>query len=169
LSSFPLRSLIPTSNELRIKKICSNRSSAFPRSKLLLNLTFYSTQIYHHNAIAYDYYSKSDLGQARAGDQWKIWPLPLEKNRLQNNTLPCHVEISPFVVSRLPFVDKVFVITNPRLTKRHDNLKKALVQQGISVESIEWRMKWNSTTCNSNSSHSYVYKQLNLKDKPLGN
>jgi hypothetical protein len=72
-------------------------------------------------------------------------------------------------MSKLSFVDKIYVITDPRLIERHNNVKKSFLRQSISIESIEWRMKWNYTTCNSNSSHSYVYQRLNLKDKPLGN
>ena len=72
-------------------------------------------------------------------------------------------------MSKLPFVNVIYVIARPNLTERHDNLKKALLRQGISIESIQWRMKWTHKTCNSNSSHSYVYERLNLKDKPLGN
>jgi hypothetical protein len=60
-------------------------------------------------------------------------------------------------------------MSDPRFIERHAILKKALIQQGISIESIEWRMKWNQTTCNSDLSHSYVYQRLNLKDKPLSN
>jgi len=131
-----------------------------------MNLNFSLKSIYHHDGIAYDYYSKTDLGQSKASFQWKIWPLPNEIN--QNSSID-HIEISPFVVSELPFVDIIYVITNQHLTERHANLKKAFHHQGISMNSIEWRMKWNHTNCNSNSSHSYVYQRLNLKDKPLGN
>jgi len=72
-------------------------------------------------------------------------------------------------MSKLPFVNAIYVMTDPSLTQRHDSLKKAFLHQGISIESIEWRMKWNFTTCNSNSSHLYVYQRLNLKNKSLGN
>jgi len=133
---------------------------------LIINLTFSFGKIYHHDGIAYDYYSKNDLGQSKASYQWKIWPLPNEIN--QNHPID-HIQTSPFVMSKLPFVDVIYVITEPRLIERHKNVKKAFDRQGISIESIEWRMKWNYTTCNSNSSHSYVYQRLNLKDKPLGN
>ncbi|CAF1539487.1 unnamed protein product, partial [Rotaria sordida] len=122
--------------------------------------------LYHHDGIAYDYYSKNDLGQSKAGDQWKIWPLPSEKNQLPNNTSVCNLETSPFVVSKLPFVNAVYVVTNARFVERHASLKKAFRQQGIPDESIEWRMKWTLTTCSSNSSHSYIYKRLNLQDRP---
>ncbi|CAF4686228.1 unnamed protein product, partial [Rotaria sp. Silwood2] len=132
-----------------------------------MNLTFSINRVYHHDGIAYDYYSKDDLGQPKPGDQWKIWPLPNEIEQFQNNTSICDAETTPFVVSELPFVDTIYVMTNPRLTERHANLKKAFSQQGISFKSIEWRMKWNASTCNSYSTHSYVYKRLNLKDKPL--
>jgi hypothetical protein len=121
-------------------------------------LNFSINEIYHHDGIAYDYYSKDDLGQSNAGYQWKNWSLPNEA-----------YETSPFVISKLPFVNAIYVMSDPRFIERHAILKKALIQQGISIESIEWRMKWNQTTCNSDLSHSYVYQRLNLKDKPLSN
>jgi hypothetical protein len=125
-------------------------------------LFFSITTTYHHNGIVYDYYSKDELGQLKAACQWKFWPLPYEVNQTS-------IETSPFVMSKLPFVDAIYVMSDPRLTERQTNLKTALLQQGIPIESIEWRMKWNQTTCNSNSSRSYVYQRLNLKDKPLSN
>jgi hypothetical protein len=137
-----------------------------PSDRLSLNLTFSIDHIYHHDGIAYDYYSINDLRQSKASYQWKIWPLPNQTN--QNDSIH-HNETSPLVVSKLPFVDVIYVISSSNLMERHANLKKAMDRQGIPVKSIEWRMKWNYTTCNSNSSHSYVYQRLNLKDKPLGN
>jgi hypothetical protein len=141
-------------------------SSAYPLDKILFNLTFSKDTIYHHDGIAYDYYSINDLEQSKAGYQWKIWPLPNEINQSSSLT---NIEISPFVISKIPFINVIYVITDPRLKERHFNLKKAFDHQGISFESVNWRMKWNYTTCNSNLTHEYVYQRLNLKDKPLGN
>ncbi len=132
---------------------------------ILLNLTFSVGRIYHHNGIAYDYYSQNELGQSKADSRWKIWLLPHELNISSID----HIEISPFVVSKLPFVDMIYVITDTNLIQRHENLKKAFHYQGISNESIDYRLKWNYTICNSKSSHSYVYQRLNLKENPLGN
>ncbi|UJR20074.1 hypothetical protein I4U23_023206 [Adineta vaga] len=56
-------------------------------------------------------------------------------------------------------------MTSSRLIERQQHLKKVFHRQGISMESVHWRMKWNQTTYNS--SRSYVYQRLNLKDKPL--
>jgi hypothetical protein len=144
----------------------SNISSISPFGKLLLNLTFSPNIIYHHNGIAYDYYSKDDLGQLNAGDQWKIWSLPHERNKSSSSD---NISISPLLVSKLPFVDVIYVATDVRLTERHTNLKKAFHYQGMAIKSIEWRMKWNQTTCNSDSNRLYVYKRLNLKDQTLSN
>ncbi|CAM2718087.1 unnamed protein product [Rotaria socialis] len=165
--SSPYYIFFAKSNKLCLKQTCDNRSFIFSVNKLLLNLSFSIDRIYHHNGIAYDYYSRNDIEQARVGDQWKLWPLPNEIYQIQKNSAMNDIETSPFVPSKLLFVDTIYVMTDPRLTERHANLKKALSQQGISVKSIEWRMKWNLTTCNSISSHSYVYKRLNLKNKPL--
>jgi hypothetical protein len=133
---------------------------ALPVPKPIINLTHSFGRTYHHNGIAYDYYSKDDVGKSNAGHQWKIWPLPNETNQTS-------IEASPFVISNLPFVDAIYVLTDPRLSDRHANLKIALLQQGIPIESLKWRMKWNQTTCSSNSTRSYVYQRLNLKDEPI--
>ncbi len=137
-----------------------------PTDTLSINFTFSINRIYHHHGIAYDYYSINEIRQSKTSYQWKIWPLPNEIN--QTSSID-HIQTSPFFMSKLTFVDVIYVISNPSFIQRHDNLKKAFDRQGISIESIEWRMKWNYTTCNSQSSHSYVYQQLNLKDKPLRN
>ena len=70
-------------------------------------------------------------------------------------------------MTKLPFVDAIYVMTDQRLTERHTNLIKALRNQGINNETLQWRLKWNYTTCNANETHDYVYERLNLKDKPL--
>jgi hypothetical protein len=158
-----LRVLVKNSVKVCLQDNFSNHLSVFTADKLISNLTFSVDQIYHHDGIAYDFYSKNDLGQSQAAQQWKIWPLPNEINQTDS------VEISSCVMSKLPFVDAIYVMSDPRLTDRHANLKKALRQQGIPIESIEWRMEWNQTTCNSNTNHSHVYQRLNLKDKPLSN
>ncbi len=129
-------------------------------------MTFFVDKVYHYNGIAYDYYSQNELEQSKANYQWKIWPLPHEMIHTSFND---HIEISPSVVSKLPFIDMIYVITDSQLTQRHDNLKKSFIRQGILIESIDWRLKWNHTTCNSNLSYSYIYRRLNLKEKPLGN
>jgi len=133
---------------------------------LLKNLTFSVKSVYHHDGIAYDYYSLKDFGRSEATYNWKGWPLPHEID--QNDSIE-YIETSPFVMSKLPFVNAIYVTTVPHLTERHNNLKKAFRNQGIPIESIDWRMKWNFTTCNSNLTRSHVYQRLNLKNKSLGN
>jgi len=140
------------------QKIQPNFQSLLPIGSSILNLTFFPDSIYHHDGIAYDFYSINDLSVSRASDQWRQWPFPSDK----------HVEVSPFVASKIPFIDAIYIVTDPSLAERHDNVKKALLHQGISIESMQWIMKWNRTTCNSELSHSYVYQRLNLKDKQLG-
>ncbi len=129
-------------------------------------MTFSVDTIYHHDGIAYDYYSIKDIEQSKTSYQWRFWPLPRETN--ERSSLD-YIEIAPLIMSNLSFVDVIYVITDRRLIARHNNLKKAFHHQGISIDSIKWRMKWNHATCNSNSSHSYVYQRLNLKDKLLSN
>jgi hypothetical protein len=166
LLSFSLHYLLIKSNQLCPQSNYTNSSKVFPVDNILLDLTFSSNQTYHHNGIAYDYYSITDLRKSKASCQWKVWPLLNEQNRRSSIR---DIETSPFVISKLPFVDVIYVITDRNLTHRHENLKKALLHQGISLNSIKWRMKWTHKTCNSNSSHSYVYQRLNLKEKPLSN
>ena len=161
-----LRVLVIISDAYRSQNYLNNGLFVSSVDKSLLNLTFSAGRIYHHNGIAYDYYAKDELGQSNAGYQWRIWPLPNETNK---NSSSDNISISSLVVSELPFVDAIYVLTDPRLTERHTNLKKGFYHQGIAIESIKWRMKWNRTTCNSQSNQVYVYKRLNLKNKPLGN
>jgi len=161
----PLRFSDTKCTKYRPKNNISNDSLLLPVNKLLLNLNFCVDLVYHHNGIAYDYYSKDDLEQSKAGYQWKVWPLP---NEINQNSSSDDIKTSSFVISKFPFVDAIYVLTDPRLTERHNNLKKGFHHQGISIESIKWRMKWNQTTCNSDSNQLYVYQRLNLKDKPLG-
>jgi hypothetical protein len=165
-SSFSIHYFLMKFTLLNYQNNQTAAKSVFPMDPLLLNLNFSVDQNYHHDGIAYDFYSKNDFGQSKAAHQWKIWPLPNEIN--QTSSIDS-IEISPFVMSKLPFVDAIYVTSDPRLTDRHANLKKALHQQGIPIESIEWRMKWNRTTCNSYANRSHVYQRLNLKNKPLSN
>jgi hypothetical protein len=143
----------------------TSASKLFLVYNISLNFTFSINQTYHHHGIAYDYYSINEIRQSKTSYQWKIWPLPNQINQTSSIT---NIEISPFFMSKLTFVDVIYVISDRSFIQRHANLKKAFHRQGISIKSIEWRMKWNHTTCNSNSSHSYVYQRLNLKDKHLG-
>ncbi|CAF1140284.1 unnamed protein product [Adineta ricciae] len=112
--------------------------------------------VYHHDSIAYDYYSKTELQQSKIGYQWNIWPLP---NDINPN------DISPAHPTNLSFVDVIYIMTNARLVERHEHLKKVFHRQGISMSSVQWRMKWNRTTCHS--SLSQVYERLNLKNRAL--
>ena len=131
-----------------------------------VNPTTSSAQIFHHDGVAYDFYSKDDLNQSNAGIQWEIWPLPHETEPYLPLDDP---NISPSIVSNLSFVHSIYVLSDPRLVERHNNLRKAFHHQGLDFRSIDWRMKWNRTTCNSESYHSYVYQRLNLKDTSLSN
>ena len=161
-TTYFIRFLRTPSRSINIRNNHANVILALSVPEPIINLTYSFNRTYHHNGIAYDYYSKDDVGQSNAGHQWKIWPLPNEINQTS-------IETSPFVMSKLPFVDAIYVMSDPRLSDRHPNLKIALLQQGIPIKSLKWMMKWNHTTCNSNSSHSYVYQRLNLKDEPISN
>jgi hypothetical protein len=157
---YSIRILRTECRSIDIRNNHTNVILALPVPKPIINLTYSFGRTYHHNGIAYDYYSKDDVGKLNAGHQWKIWPLPNEINQT-------FIETSPFVISKLPFVDAIYVTSDPRLSDRQANIKIALLQQGIPIKSLKWKMKWNHMTCNSKSSRSYVYQRLNLKDEPL--
>ncbi|CAF2114854.1 unnamed protein product [Rotaria magnacalcarata] len=165
--SSPLRWLIIISSKLCLTT--PRHAYAILSVNKLIPLNFSFNHVYHYNGIAYDYYSKNELGKSKPGNQWKIWPLPRAKDQLQNISSNIDIEISPLVVSELSLVDMIYVVTNSRLTERHASLKEVFNLQGISMISIEWRMRWNLTTWESNSSFYLVSKRLNLNGKPLGN
>jgi len=136
-----------------------NSPSPFAIPNELLNLNFSPNAIYHRANVAYDYYSIADLGQTNANCLWKSWSLPHEINR----------NLSSNILSKLPFVEQIYVLTDSTLIERQTNLRKSLVRQGISIESLNWRLKWNYTTCNSNLSFPFVRQRLNLKETILSN
>lgn len=138
-------------------------------SKVLLNITFSVDRIYHHNGIAYDFYSKNDIGQSKAGNQWRVWTIPDKECLLKSNISVCCINMSPLIESKLPFVNTIYVLTDMRSAERHANLKNAFHRQGITLKLIEWSMKWNRSRCISASSHRYICRRLNLKNKALGN
>jgi hypothetical protein len=153
-------------NSVNLRNKYNNTNLVWPVDPLLLNLTFSFNKVYHHNGVAYDYHSQNELGKTQAGHRWKVWPLP---NETEQNSTTNYIEISPFHTSKLPFIDVIYVISAPHLAERHASLKRAFHQQGVSMELLEWKMKWTFTTCSSDLSHSYIYQRLNLQDKPLSN
>ena len=105
---YSIRVLQTKSRSIDIRNNHANVILALPVPKPIINLTYSFGRTYHHDGIAYDYYSKDDLGKSNAGHQWKIWPLPNEINQT-------FIETSPFVISKLPFVDAIYVMSDPRL------------------------------------------------------
>lgn len=143
----------------------NNSTSSFAITDQLLNLKYTPNDIYHSGGVAYDYYSIPDLGKENANCLWKNWPLPHEINR---NFSLNKLQLSTNIPSKLPFVEQIYVLTDSSFIERHTNLRKALLRQGISTKYLNWRFKWNYTTCNSNSSFPFVRQQLNLKEPFLG-
>ena len=138
------------------------------QNKSLSDFEFPIHRIYHHDGIAYDYYSQHDLGRSNAPTQWEFWPLSNDTYEANDHSSALAQELSPSVVSKLPFVDAIYLMTDPTLTQRHVHLRNALLRQGVSIDQIQWRFKWNKTTCNAPSNHEHVYQRFNLKEKPLG-
>ena len=96
--------ILETLDVLRLGKNCSTGSATLLLGNLSLNFTLSSNQIYHHKAVAYDYYSMNDIGQSKVGDQWRIWALPHEQVQLTNNILVYNFEVSPSFLSNLPLL-----------------------------------------------------------------
>ena len=117
--------------------------------------------------MAYDLYSRDEFLQMRAGRQWAIWSIDKENITVASQSSHRPIITSPLVVSEIPFVDRIYVVSDPSLKDRHRSLNKVFERQGISTELIDWRFKWDRNTCNSYQSHSILYQRLNLKDGPL--
>ena len=141
--------------------------SVRPVDTVLSPMKLTSGIVYHYDGVAYDYYSRFDATSTGVANHWNTWPLSQAMDSV-NSSSPWNSSISsPSTVIALPFVQRIYVLTDEYLTDRHRNLAKALRRQGISLKSISWRLQWDSATCNANSNHEHVYQRLNLNDKPL--
>jgi hypothetical protein len=58
---------------------------------------------------------------------------------------------SPRTKSGLAYINKIYVLSAPRLTDRIQNIILMFARQNIPIDSIEWwRLgKWNRSTCNA--------------------
>ena len=63
----------------------------------------------------------------------------------------------------LPFVDHIYIATHPRLTDRHENLKRILNKHKIT--DYEWRMRWTYAACRNASNKNEIYRKLNLENR----
>jgi len=128
-------------------------------------------RVSHMDGVAYDYYSVQELIEQKPAKEWLSFPLPGENltgawfpNGQSKRTFP--MVKSPRTVSGLAYVDQIYLMTDPSLSDRHDNIRNAFRRQNIPVESIEWQWKWNRTDCNSNENKKEVFSNLNLVDEP---
>ena len=130
-------------------------------------VSFTVGQIYHHHGVAYDFYSQLDLNQPQATNYWKQWSIPQDMNRdFQQNSVRMSF-LSPAQLSKLSFVNQIYVISDIHLKDRHKNLRQAFQRQGLDFYSIQWRTNWTKKSCNDPQNHEHVYQRLNLIDKPL--
>ncbi|CAF1470969.1 unnamed protein product [Adineta steineri] len=107
--------------------------------------------------------------------QWLTFPLPDEINNATpwmpktQSTKTFLFPRSPVTNSSLAYVDKIYVISDPALRDRIDNIKRMFTKHKLPVNSINWRLgRWNRATCTAKSNQEEVYRTLNLQDGPLG-
>ncbi|CAF2082315.1 unnamed protein product [Rotaria magnacalcarata] len=127
------------------------------------------------DGIVYDFYSIGELGQLLPSSQWLTFPLPTETSGVSPWTPKIEsyrtfdYPQSPQTKSGLAYVDKIYVISDPTLHDRIENIKRMFVRHNIPPDSIEWRLgRWNRATCTSKKYQEEVYRTLNLEDGPLG-
>lgn len=144
------------------------------------SINFSDKEVYHVNGIAYDKYSISELGQTQFARQWLTFPLPNELNRSDypspwyphnqlfghNNTSFNHrmvfpINTSPPTRSGLAYIEQIYVITDQSFTARHKQLKHTFHRHSIPIESIDFRWKWNRTTCQMKENINEIKKKLN--------
>ncbi len=116
------------------------------------------------------------MGQLKPSSQWLTFPLPDEMNTVEpwmpktysNKTFPFFP--SPPTKSGLVYIDKIYVLSDPQLSDRIQNIIRMFARQNIPIDSIEWwRLgKWNRSTCNAKENQEEVYQILNLKPGPIG-
>lgn len=136
--------------------------------------------VYHTKGVAYDLYSIHEIAQANIGKQWLTFPLPQELNRndypppwqpptnftLKNSNIPMK---SPATQTGLAYVEQIYVISDISFVDRHEQLKKTFRKHSIPIESIDWRWKWNRTTCSLKENEAERNKKLNTKNASMYN
>ena len=148
-----------------------------PEIARMASVYFPANSIFYTNGIAYDIYSVRELGQLGPGSQWLTFPLPNEMNTVEswmpksysNKTFPFFQ--SPPTRSGLAYIDKIYVLSDPSLYGRIQNIQHMFTRHNISLDSIDWwRMgKWNRKTCNAEKNQAEVRRILNLGPGSIGN
>jgi hypothetical protein len=165
---------IPSANNL--KQSNSFYVIGHPEIARIASVYFPRFSVVYTNGIAYDLYSIQELGQLRPGSQWLTFPLPDDNNTIEswmpkiysNKTFPFFQ--SPPTKSGLAYIDQIYVLSDPSLSDRIQNVKHMFVRQDIPIDSIKWwRMgQWNRNTCNSQENQEKVYRILNLRAGRIG-
>jgi hypothetical protein len=142
----------------------------------MASLYFQNYPIIYTNGIAYDRYSIRELGQLGPSPQWLTFPLPDEINKVEswmpkeysNRTFPFYQ--SPSTKSGLAYIDKIYVLSDPSLSDRIENVKRMLTRHNIPIDSIDWwRLgKWNRKTCNAEENQVEIHRILNLRNGSIG-
>ena len=142
----------------------------------MASLYFPPYAVVYTNGIAYDIYSIRELGQQGVASQWLTFPLPNEINNVEpwmpksysNKTFPFFQ--SPPTKSGLAYIDQIYVLSDPSLYDRIQNIQRMFVRHDIPIDSIDWwRMgKWNRTTCNAQANQAEVWRILNLEPGLIG-
>ena len=137
---------------------------------------FLSNPVVYTSGVVYDRYSIRELGQLSSGSQWLTFPLPGEVTTVEpwlpkdysNETFPFLQ--SPSTTSSLAYIDKIYVLSDPSLSARIENIQRMFVRHHIPIESIDWwRLgKWNEKTCNARENRAEVGRILNLGKGLIG-
>jgi hypothetical protein len=103
------------------------------------------------------------------------FPLPGEKNDVDawtpasqsNKTFPFFQ--SPPTTSGLAYINKIYVLSDPSLSDRIQNIQRTFIRHNLPINSIDWRLgKWNRKTCNAKENQEEVYRLLNLQPGSIG-
>jgi hypothetical protein len=142
----------------------------------MAGLYFPADAVVYTKGIAYDLYSIRELGQLEPSSQWLTFPLPNEITTVEpwipkshtNKTFPFFQ--SPPTQSGLAYIDKVYVLSDPSLDDRIQNIKRMFARHDIPTESINWwRLgKWNRKTCNAIENYVERRRILNLRNGSIG-
>jgi hypothetical protein len=85
-----------------------------------------------------------------------------------NKTFPFYQ--SPSTKSGLAYIDKIYVLSDPSLSDRIENVMHMFTRHNIPIDSIDWwRLgKWNRKTCNAKENRAEIHRILNLRNRSIG-
>ncbi len=98
--------------------------------------------------------------------------MPNEINRIDypppwfptNHRIQFPIKQSPKTITDLAYLERIYVITDQSFTERHEQLKKTFRRHSIPIESINFRFKWNRTTCRLKENFKEIEAKLNREN-----